>query len=76
MKRKTAVRLRDAFDEAEEEFGEDKSTEFLLSITADRENVEYVTVVDALHYCHVHKIPSRSNVPNNVEDEETDNADI
>lgn len=44
----TSQEIYDAFYEAEEEFGEDKSTEFLLSITADRLGIEYEDVVDGL----------------------------
>lgn len=56
MKRKTAIRLRNAFDDAEKEFGDHKSTEFLASIVADRMNVEYSKVFDALYYCHENNI--------------------
>ncbi len=40
--------IEQAFQDAWEEFGDDKSTEFLLSITADRLGIEYIDVVDAL----------------------------
>lgn len=48
MTRKRAIAIRAAFDAAEEEFGEDKSTEFLISIVADRLRIDYEDVVDAL----------------------------
>jgi len=51
MNKKTAQRLNQAFYDAEDEFGDDKSTEFLLTITADREGVDYSDVADALAYC-------------------------
>jgi len=47
-KRKAATQVRKAFDDAEEEFGEDKSTEFLIAIVADRLGLEYGDVVDWL----------------------------
>lgn len=47
-KRMSEAEIRAAFDAAEDEFGEDKSTEFLLSITADRCGLSYEAVVDAL----------------------------
>lgn len=48
MTLKRAATIRAAFDAAEKEFGDDKSTEFLISITADRLGIEYDDVVDAL----------------------------
>jgi hypothetical protein len=42
------VKIDDAFHAAWEEFGDDKSTEFLITITADRCGVSYGRVVDAL----------------------------
>lgn len=47
-KRKAATQVREAFDEAWEEFGDDKSTEFLISIVADRLGIDHDDVVDAL----------------------------
>ncbi len=40
--------LYDAFNLAEQEFGEDKSTEFLIAIVCDRCDVEYEDVIAAL----------------------------
>ncbi len=37
------------FHDAEEEFGDDKSTEFLIAITADRLGIEYGDVADGLY---------------------------
>lgn len=48
MKRRRAAAIRAAFDAAEEEFGDDKSTEFLISIVADRLHIQFDDVVDAL----------------------------
>lgn len=48
MTRKQATKIREAFDAAEEECGDDKSTEFLISIVADRLGIDYADVVDAL----------------------------
>ena len=47
-KRKVATHVREAFDDAWEEFGDDKSTEFLIAIVADRLGIERDDVVDAL----------------------------
>lgn len=44
----TADDIDAAFNEAEEEFGEHKSTEFLFSIVADRLGIEYGDVIDGL----------------------------
>jgi hypothetical protein len=41
-----------AFMAAWNEFGDDKSTEFLLSITADRLGIDYSAVVDGLAAIH------------------------
>lgn len=51
-KRSTPPSICAAFDAAWEEFGDNKSTEFLLSITADRLGIEYSDVVDALAERH------------------------
>lgn len=45
---KLDLKIDDAFSEAWDEFGDDKSTEFLITITADRCGVSYGRVVDAL----------------------------
>lgn len=50
----TSADIERAFQDAWEEFGDDKSTEFLISITADRMGVSYDRVVDALAECHDH----------------------
>jgi hypothetical protein len=42
------VKIDNEFHAAWEEFGDDKSTEFLITITADRCGVSYGRVVDAL----------------------------
>ena len=42
------IKIDDTFEMALEEFGDDKSTEFLVTITADRCGVTYGRVVDAL----------------------------
>jgi hypothetical protein len=42
------LKIDDAFNMAWEEFGDGKSTEFLITITADRCGVSYGRVVDAL----------------------------
>ena len=47
MSRKHAKLIRKAFDLADAEFP-DKSTEFIISITADRLGIDYMEVVDAL----------------------------
>jgi GTP cyclohydrolase I len=44
----TKEQIKQAFQDACEEFGDDKSTEFLLSITAERCNLSYSQVVYAL----------------------------
>lgn len=44
--------LNDAFMLAWDEFGDDKSTEFLVQIVADRLEVEPHEVYDALANCH------------------------
>lgn len=48
----TAQEIEDAFQDAWEEFGDDKSTEFLIGITADRLGIDYIDVVDALAEIH------------------------
>ncbi len=48
----TAHEIEEAFQAAWTEFGDDVSTEFLISITADRCDVEYGDVVDALSAVH------------------------
>lgn len=50
--RPSADEICKAFDSAWDEFGDDKSTEFLLAITADRLGIEYGDVVDALAERH------------------------
>ena len=47
-----AKQIEKAFQDAWEEFGDDKSTEFLISITADRMDCDYGAVVDALAAVH------------------------
>jgi hypothetical protein len=42
------VKIDDAFHAAWDEFGDDASTEFLITITADRCGLSYGRVVDAL----------------------------
>lgn len=42
------LKIDDEFSAAWDEFGDDKSTEFLITITADRCGVSYGRVVDAL----------------------------
>jgi len=42
------VKIDETFMAAWDEFGDDKSTEFLITITADRCGVPYYRVVDAL----------------------------
>lgn len=42
------IKIDDTFEEAWEEFGDDETTEFLITITADRCGVSYGRVVDAL----------------------------
>lgn len=54
MKRQTAVVLNQAFHDAWDEFGDDKSTPFLISIVASRHDTNYETVIDALSYCNDH----------------------
>lgn len=44
----TDVDIDAVFKEAWEEFGDDKSTEFLIAITADRLGISSERVVDAL----------------------------
>ncbi len=44
----TAKEIYDAFYAAEEEFGEDTSTEFLASIAGDRLGIDYDEVIDGL----------------------------
>jgi hypothetical protein len=48
-------KINDAFMAAWDEFGDDKSTEFLLSITADRLGIDYSDVVDGLAAIHDRK---------------------
>ena len=43
-----ANRIVDAFHAAWDEFGDEKSTEFLIAITADRCDVGYMDVATAL----------------------------
>lgn len=45
---KKAKAILEAFNLAEEEFGEHKSTEFLISIVKDRLGISYEEVVDGL----------------------------
>ena len=52
MKRSRAEQIEQAFQDAWEEFGDDKSTTFLISITADRMGCDYGDVVDALIAIH------------------------
>ena len=40
--------LVQAFDDAEDEFGDHKSTQFLISIVCDRHGVSYSDVIDQL----------------------------
>ena len=42
------LKIDDTFHQAWDEFGDDKSTEFLITITADRCGVSYGRVVDGL----------------------------
>lgn len=44
----TDARILTEWDASEEEFGEDKSTEFLITIVAERTGVDYGRVTDAL----------------------------
>ena len=44
----TTKEINQAFMDALDEFGDDKSTEFLISITADRLGIDYDDVVEAL----------------------------
>ncbi len=48
MKRKLAKFIADAFDLAIQEFGDEKSTEFLVQIVADRLDIEPGDVYEAL----------------------------
>ena len=48
MKRKLAKLIAKAFDLAIEEFGDEKSTEFLIQIVADRLDIEPGDVYEAL----------------------------
>lgn len=49
MKHKRAAKIIwECFNLAEDEFGEDKSTEFLVAITAERLNISQEHVYDAL----------------------------
>lgn len=48
----TASEINEAFMAAWDEFGDDKSTEFLISIVADRMNVDYGRVTEALAEVH------------------------
>jgi len=48
----TDQEIDDVFQDAWDEFGDDKSTEFLIAITADRCGVDYERVVDALVSVH------------------------
>lgn len=48
----TDQEIEDEFQSAWSEFGDDKSTEFLISITADRMGVDYSRVTDALAAVH------------------------
>lgn len=45
----TPKQIHSAFHEAEAEFGEDRSTEFLAAIVADRLSIEYDEVFDGLY---------------------------
>jgi len=44
----TADEIDAAFNEAEDEFGDHKSTTFLASIVADRLGIDYGDVIDGL----------------------------
>jgi hypothetical protein len=50
--------IEKAFQDAWKEFGDDCSTEFLLSITADRCKIEYDQVVTALANIHDKDLPN------------------
>lgn len=50
-------KINQAFMLAWDEFGDDKSTEFLVQITADRLGVEPEDVYDALANCHEEPTP-------------------
>lgn len=52
MSKPTSAQIEAAFQDAWEEFGDDKSTEFLISIVSDRMGVSYDRVVDALADVH------------------------
>ena len=46
--RQTTKSIVDEFNDAEDELGEDKSTEYLASITAEKLGIDYMTVINAL----------------------------
>lgn len=48
----SAKAIEQGFQDAWNEFGDDKSTEFLIGITADRMNIEYMDVVETLCATH------------------------
>jgi len=48
MDKKQALLIDKAFDAAEEEFGDGKSTEFLMSIVAERLGVDHGDVAEGL----------------------------
>ena len=48
MTQPTAKEIDDAFNDAEEEFGDDASTEFLCAIVGDRLGIDYSDVVAGL----------------------------
>jgi hypothetical protein len=50
--RKSDAQIEQAFQDAWAEFGDDKSTEFLIQITADLSGVDYDRVVSALAAIH------------------------
>ena len=49
--------IEQAFQDAWKEFGDDKSTEFLINIAADRCKVSYRRVVNALEAIYKRKKP-------------------
>ena len=48
MTQPTAKEIDDAFNNAEDEFSDDKSTEFLCAIVADRLGIDYGDVIAGL----------------------------
>lgn len=45
----TPKEIKDAFDDAEEQHGDHKSTEFLASIVADKLGIDYGDVFEGLY---------------------------